>query len=55
MDFQMERYGVAMHLRAKSVLAQKVNDAVFTLPADSTEYKMIPFPELEKILETLSN
>ena len=54
MDFQMERYGVSMHLRAKSVLSQKVDDDVFKLPADSTEYKKIEFPELEKILQELN-
>ena len=54
MDFQMERYGVAMHLKAKSVLAQKVDDAIFALPADSSEYKKIAFPELEKILQELN-
>lgn len=54
MDFQMERYGVVMHLKAKSVLAQKVDDSVFALPADSTEYKKIVFSELEKILQELN-
>jgi hypothetical protein len=54
MDFQMERYGVAMHLKAKSVLAQKVDDSVFSIPADSAEYKMTPFSELEKILQELN-
>jgi hypothetical protein len=54
MDFQMERYGVAMHLKAKSVLAQKVDDSVFVIPADSTEYKITPFSELEKILQELN-
>ena len=54
MDFQMERYGVAMHLKAKSVLAQKVDDSTFQLPADSVEYKRIVFSELEKILQDLN-
>lgn len=54
MDFQMERYGVAMHLRAKSVLAQKMDDEVFRLPADTSEYKKIVFSELEKILQELN-
>ncbi|TAL63359.1 MAG: hypothetical protein EPN85_00250 [Bacteroidetes bacterium] len=54
MEFQMERYGVVMHLRAKSVLAQKVEDEAFQIPADSTEYKKIIFSELEKILEELN-
>ena len=54
MDFQMERYGIAMHLRAKSVLAQKTEEEAFRIPADSTSYKVIAFPELEKLLEGLS-
>ena len=54
MDFQMERYGVAMHLKAKSVLAQKVDDSVFAIPADTTEYKKIVFSDLEKILKDLN-
>jgi hypothetical protein len=54
MDFQMERYGIAMHFKAKSVLAQKIDDSTFTIPADSTEYKITPFNELEKILEELN-
>ena len=54
MDFQMERYGVAMHLKAKSVLAQKIDDVTFQLPADSVEYKKIVFSELEKILQDLN-
>lgn len=54
MDFQMERYGVVMHLKAKSVLAQEMDDATFKLPADSSEYKKIVFAELEKILEELN-
>ncbi len=54
MDFQMERYGVVMHLRAKSVVAQKIEDEAFHLPADSSEYKRIDFIELEKILEELN-
>jgi len=54
MDFQMERYGVVMHLKAKSVLAQTVDDETFKVPADSTEYKRIVFSELEKILQELN-
>jgi hypothetical protein len=54
MDFQMERYGIVMHLKAKSVLAQKIDDATFSTPADSTEYKITPFSELEKILQELN-
>ena len=54
MDFQMERYGVVMHLRAKSVLAQKVDDSAFTIPADPKDYKVVEFSELEKILQELN-
>jgi hypothetical protein len=51
MDFTMERYGLAMHLKAKSVLAQKVDDAAFDIPDD---HKKISFAELEKILQELN-
>lgn len=51
MDFQLERYGIVMHLRAKQVLAQKIDDSVFTIPSD---YKKISFAELEKILRELN-
>lgn len=54
MEFQMERYGVVMHLKATSVLAQAVEDEAFKLPADSSEYKKIVFAELEKILMELN-
>lgn len=54
MEFQMERYGVVMHLKAKSVLAQTIDDDTFKVPADSSEYKMIVFAELEKILQELN-
>jgi len=54
MDFEMERYGIAMHLKAKSVLAQKIDETIFSIPADSAEYKNIVFSELEKILEELN-
>jgi hypothetical protein len=54
MDCEMERYGVVMHLVAKSVVAQKVDDAVFTIPADTAQYKKIVFTELEKILKELN-
>jgi GLPGLI family protein len=54
MDFQMERYGVVMRLRATSVLAQKVEDEAFKVPADSTEFKLISIEELGKILEELN-
>jgi hypothetical protein len=52
MDFEMERYGLAMHLKAKQVLAQKVEDNAFSV--SESEYKKIPFPELEKILVELN-
>jgi hypothetical protein len=52
MDFQIERYGITMHLKAKSVTAQKVDDSVFMI---SNEYKKIPFAELEKILQELNH
>lgn len=51
MDFQMERYGIAMHLKAKQVLAQKIDDSAFEISAD---HKEIPFAELEKILIELN-
>lgn len=51
MDFQMERYGLAMHLVAKQVSQQKIDDAAFDI---SDEHKKIPFPELEKILIELN-
>lgn len=54
MDFTMERYGVSMHLTATSVKAEKCEDELFKLPADSSEYKLIEFAELEKILEELN-
>ena len=51
MDFEMERYGVTMHLKAKQVLAQKVDDNSFAI---SDDHKKIPFNELEKILIELT-
>lgn len=51
MDFTMERYGLAMHLKAKSVISQKVDDAAFNIPDD---HKKISFAELEKILQELN-
>jgi hypothetical protein len=51
MDFQMERYGVAMHLTAKRVLSQKIEESTFTV---SDDHKKIPFSELEKILQELN-
>ena len=52
MDFEMERYGLAMHLKAKKVLAEKVDDNSFVV--SETDYKKISFPELEKILAGLT-
>ncbi len=54
MDFQMEKYGVAMHLKATSVLSQKVEEDAFKIPADSSEYKIISIEELENILKELN-
>ncbi|MFI5163762.1 MAG: hypothetical protein ACHQHP_00785 [Bacteroidia bacterium] len=51
MDFEMERYGLAMHLKAKAVLQQKIDDTIFEAAADN---KKIPFSELEKILQELN-
>lgn len=51
MDFQMERYGVTMHLKAKSVLDQNVDSSIFEITDD---HKKIPFAELEKILQELN-
>ncbi len=51
MDFEMERYGITMHLKAKSVIADKIDDSIFNVSAD---YKRIPFEELEKILEEIN-
>ncbi|MBI3501809.1 MAG: hypothetical protein HY063_08440 [Bacteroidetes bacterium] len=52
MDFEMERYGLTMHLKAKQVLAQKVEDSAFEV--SQNDYKKIPFSELEKILQELN-
>lgn len=51
MDFQVERYGIAMHLKAKQVLEQKVEEDAFSV---SDDHKKIPFHELEKILQELN-
>lgn len=51
MDFQMERYGIAMHLVAKSVISQKVDLEAFEI---SSDHKVIPYAELEKILMELN-
>ena len=51
MDFTMERYGLAMHLKAKSVTVQKIADSSFDIPDD---HKKISFAELEKILQELN-
>ncbi len=52
MEFEMERYGVAMHLKAKAVVAQQVEDNAFDV--SESDYKKIPFNELEKILQELN-
>jgi len=52
MEFEMERYGVAMHLKAKTVVAQKIEDNAFDV--SDSDYKKIPFAELEKILQELN-
>lgn len=54
MDFEMEKYGVVMHLKATSVLSQKVEDEAFTIPADSSEYKIIDIHALEDIMRELN-
>ena len=41
-----------MALKAKSVHAEKVDDAVFKI--DTSEHKKIPFEELEKMLNELN-
>lgn len=51
MDFQLERYGIVMHLIARSVIPQKVDVDAFRI---STDHKMIPYEELEKILMELN-
>ena len=52
MDFEMERYGLTMHLKAKQVLAQPIEDNAFVV--SEGDYKKIPFAELEKILVELN-
>ncbi len=47
MDFQMERYGLAMHLKAKQVLDQKIDDSVFNITED---FEKIPFDKLEQYI-----
>jgi len=51
MDFQMERYGLSMHLKAKQVLEQSVEDNIFSVDG---KHKSIPFAEMEKILQELN-
>jgi hypothetical protein len=50
MEFQLERYGVVMAFKAKSVNAEKLDAQVFKV---SDDHKKIPFEELEKILTEL--
>ena len=52
MEFEMERYGVAMHLKAMTVVAQKIEDNAFDV--SESDYKKIPFNKLEKILQELN-
>ena len=52
MEFDMERYGVSMHMKAKTVVAQKIEDNAFDAP--ESDYKKIPFVELETILQELN-
>ncbi|TAL63360.1 MAG: hypothetical protein EPN85_00255 [Bacteroidetes bacterium] len=47
MDFQLESYGLSMHLKAKTLLPQKIEDSAFDIPADQQK---IPFAELEAML-----
>lgn len=51
MDFQMERYGLTMHLKAKQVTAQPIDDSVFAI---NDEYQRVTFAELDKILMELN-
>lgn len=51
MDFHIERYGLAMHFRAKQVSPAEVDDGLFLLPDD---YQKIPFQELDKMLMELN-
>ncbi|MFH1004917.1 MAG: hypothetical protein V1781_05420 [Bacteroidota bacterium] len=53
MDFQIERYGITMHLVCKQVLQQKIDDSIFKISSDSS-YKKIPFAKLEGILKELN-
>ena len=49
MDFQLESYGLSMHLSAKTVLPKKIEDSSFEV---SSDYHKTPLGELEKILRT---
>ena len=51
MDFQMERYGLIMHLKAKQVTAQPIDDSAFTI---TDEYQKVSFAELDKMLMELN-
>ncbi len=49
MDFQLESYGLFMHLTANKVLPESVEDSSFDVSKDHTK---IPFSELEEMLRT---
>ena len=49
-DFQLESYGLSMHLRAKSVLVQKIEDSTFIVPV---EYEKILFAKFEATLRMM--
>jgi|CXWL01.1.fsa_nt_gi hypothetical protein len=53
MDFQLESYGLSMHLTAKSVLPEKIEDSSFRV---SNDHNKIPFADLDKLLrEAMAN
>lgn len=53
MDFQLESYGLSMHLTAKNVLPEKIEDSSFLV---SKDHNKIPFSELDKMLrEAMAN
>ncbi|MCC7303453.1 MAG: hypothetical protein IT233_12510 [Bacteroidia bacterium] len=51
MEFEIEKYGIAMKLVAKKVLKDPVPDEQFSVPGD---YKKMPIEELENIMKTLN-
>lgn len=52
MDFQVEKYGIIMAIKAKTVRAEDINDSVFQV--DTNDHKKIPLSELEKMLDELN-